>query len=64
MPRPHQNHNFFFETIMLKKELKRPRVMTTPRASTVLAPTTVQNIAPMADVLGRPDQSARLISDW
>ena len=26
--------------------------------------TTVRNIAPMADVLGRPDQSARLISDW
>ena len=25
---------------------------------------TVQNIAPIADVLGRPDQSARLISDW
>ena len=25
---------------------------------------TVRNIAPMADVLGRPDQSARLISDW
>ena len=25
---------------------------------------TVGNIVPMADGLGRPDQSARLISDW
>ena len=32
--------------------------------SSLLSPLTVRNIAPMADVLGRPDKSARLISDW